>query len=131
MIKLKTDRRTIRETTADFEYTDENGETQTEQIRVRYYSPTIKEQKEWFEHVDAVRKNSPDTIVWQSEELARRVESLPDLVDAKGNAYKITVEFLEALDAKNLEAIDAAIRADLRPKSLAATSPNGSKAKAA
>ena len=44
MIKVNTNQRTVRECTAPFQYPD-GDETKTDNIRVRYYSLTIKEIK--------------------------------------------------------------------------------------
>lgn len=53
---------------------------------------------------------------WLSHQLAKRLESLPDLADAKGKAFEITIENLDALPFHNLQAIEKAIDDDLAPK---------------
>ncbi|MEO8650604.1 MAG: hypothetical protein ABI539_15685 [Acidobacteriota bacterium] len=115
MIKLNPDRRTVRETSASFEYTDDKGVLQTETIRVLYKSPTVADIKRATDLVKAKRKS--DTPYWLSEELADQLDSLPDLVDDKGKPFKITEELLSSFSLKNLKAIAEAIEGDLNPKS--------------
>lgn len=125
MITLKKDSRTVRETTCDFEYTDENGELKVATIRVRYYSPTTKQSKEEQEALKKLREEDPNAIWWVTNTLAKRLHSLPDIRDEKGNEIPISVEFLDSLDFKNIEAINQAIIEDLRPKSLNGKLPSG------
>lgn len=102
--------RAVREITAKYETTS----GKIEDIRVRYYSPTVAETRRNSEDVDAKRKAGE--IVWVSDTLAQMIESIPDLVDVKGKPFKIAPEFLESLSITNLLAIDKAIREDLDPK---------------
>ena len=127
MIKVTaTSQRNIRETTAPFEYTDEAGELKTEQIRVRYYSQTVAELKQL--RSDALAKFNQankkgakideSEFPWVSNQLAKRLESLPDIAGEDGETpMKITVENLDMIAAVNLRAIEKAIEDDLAPKS--------------
>lgn len=114
--------RTVRETTAPYEYTDENGETKTEQIKVRYFVRTAKEAREWREEMvrrfeeSKANPDAPPFFVYHMDTLAERLESLPDLADEKGKAFPITSEALGMLSTRNLEAIHDAIEADTAPK---------------
>lgn len=120
--------RTIRETSAEFEYNDpETGELKTEPMRIKYYSPTIADQKA---ERDAIKSLPDDDIYWFSKPLARRLHSLPDLLDDDGNPVAVTEELLEQMSYRNLEAIKTAIEKDLRPTTADEPSPAGSKAKA-
>jgi hypothetical protein len=116
MIKLHKNTRVVRETTASFEYMD-GEEVKVEQIRVRYFSPTVAEVRSTSSEISAKRKEGE--TVWLSETLSKQIESLPDLVDDKDKPIKITAEFLETLPVVNLTAINDAIDRDLAPKSTA------------
>lgn len=117
MIKVNLEARTVRETTCPYEFTDDEGNLQTKDIRVRYFSPTIADSKRERQAIDGLIKADKSAVYWYSESLVNRIESLPDLVDAAtGKPLKITVEVLEALDSKNVERIHEAILEDLRPK---------------
>lgn len=122
MITINPTQKTVRETRAPFEYEHE-GRLETAQIRVRYYSATTKELKEDYEQakiaIEEARKKNESAVFWNSETLARRLESLPDLVDQDGKPFEITLDFLESLDARNVGAIVKAIEEDQNPKSKA------------
>jgi hypothetical protein len=105
----------VRETTAPFIYSDDNGDPVTENIRVRYYAWTTAKLKE--AHSLREKKIAEGGTYWHSDMLADRIESLPDIVDDKGKPVKIDVAFLDTLDIKNLTAIGEAIDNDIRPKS--------------
>jgi len=117
MIKVAGTERTVRECSAPYEYT-EKGQTKTDQIQVFYYSLTIKEIKDYQLKLTAIAKKDPGTVIYLSETLAERLHSLPDLADAKGKPLAITVENLDAIDIRNLEAIRKAIDEDLAGKAL-------------
>lgn len=102
--------RTVREITVKFEANDGS----IEDVRVRYFSPTVAETRRQVENNEA-RRSAGETV-WLSDSLANAVESIPDLVDGKGKPHKITPDFLESISIANLMAIDAAIREDLVPK---------------
>ncbi len=76
------------------------------------YLDSLKEP--WTEIVN--RRSSVDDTIYYSETLAERLESLPDLVGKDKKPVKISVEFLDTLDIRNLEAIAKAIEEDIRPK---------------
>jgi hypothetical protein len=116
MIKIQTGKRTIRETTAPFETTDDDGNVQTQDIRVLYYSFTTKDHKDRRARIVAHQKENPDEPLWLSHLIVDQIHSLPDLVDTKGKPFKITEDFLDTLDVKNLEAIKNAIEEAVRPK---------------
>jgi hypothetical protein len=117
MIKVNPKNRTVRECTAPYEYTNDKGETVTEQIRVRYFSRTIVEAKENYAELQKLATEDPERIVWTSETLVRRgLESLPDLSDEHGKPLTITVENLDKLEGRNLDAILTAINNDTAPK---------------
>lgn len=139
MIKLGT--RLVRETTAHYEYTD-GDELKTEQIRVRYYSFTIAEQREMFTKIRAIaekKKSKPVAErepIWLSDEMPFRIESLPDIAGLNGKPIKpefdknglptdATTKNFEAISARNLELIQKAINEDQRPKEQPVKSPNG------
>jgi len=121
MIRV-TGQRTVRETTAPYEYTDENGETVKEDIRVRYFVRTAKEAREDREnklrqYEESKKKpDAPPVFFYHMDELAKRLESLPDLEDEKGKPFPITPDSLGMLTTANLEAINNAIEADIAPK---------------
>jgi hypothetical protein len=114
MIKLNKDTRTVRQTEADFEFNDGDGQLQTEKIRVLYYSPTTQETKEIEEEMRKRQGDKSKLIAWyHTDTLIRRLHSLPDLVDDNEKPHKITLEFLDSLSGKNIEAINDAITDDL------------------
>jgi hypothetical protein len=118
MIKIQGSQRTVRETSAEFEY-EEKGELKTDTIRVQYYSPTITELRQFEQELRAKFKENTEgesSTFYLTEFLVRRIHALPDLADAKGKPHKITLEFIESLDIKNLERIRDAINDDLNPK---------------
>mgnify|MGYP003594762879 CR=1 FL=1 len=115
MIKIDAKKRTIRETTCPFHYS-ENGELKSEEIRVRYYSFTWNEIQAEHARIAELIKNDPLATVWPNETLAERIAELPDLQDAKGKPFVISAKTLGDLDTKNLDAIKKAIDEDLSGK---------------
>ena len=102
--------RIVRETTAPILIV-EKGEERTETIRVRYYSLSIKEGKEYRKKLEEGGGES-----YWSDLLFPIVAGLPDIVDGKGKPVKVTLDVLESLNSLNLQAIHKAIQEDLRPK---------------
>lgn len=115
MIKLKKDQRTIRETSSEFQFNDpETGELKTETIRVLYSSPTTAQTKETQAEIQKRIDDKKNRVGWYySDSLIRLLHSLPDLVDENEKPHKITLEFLDSLDAINLERILDAINKDI------------------
>jgi len=122
----------VRVCTAEYEHMDDAGNPTVSEIRVRYFSQTVAELKqqraaalkrarelekraEGSEKADIDIDN--DDFPWLSHILVNRLESLPDLTDEKGKPLPITIESLDQLTAANLRAIEAAIAADVAPKS--------------
>lgn len=106
----------IRSCTAPFEVSNGEGGIEVREITVEYYSLSTRRLKQMREAVAKRIKDNPDEPLWHSTALAERIHSLPDLLDKKNKPHKITVEFLDTLDVRNLEAIREAIEEDLRPK---------------
>jgi len=132
MIKVTASKPVVRECTAEYEHMDDAGNPTVSEIRVRYFSQTVAELKqqraaalkrarelekraEGSEKADIDIDN--DDFPWLSHILVNRLESLPDLTDEKGKPLPITIESLDQLTAANLRAIEAAIAADVAPKS--------------
>jgi hypothetical protein len=115
MITIKKDQRTIRETSSDFQYNDpDTGDLKTEKIRVLYYSPTTAQTKETQAEIQKRLDDKKSRVGWYfSDSLIRLLHSLPDLVDENDQPHKITLEFLDSLDAINLERINDAITEDI------------------
>lgn len=115
MIKLKKDNRTVRETSADYQYNDpETNEVKTETIRVLYYSPTTAQTKEIQAEIQKRLDDKKGRVAWYiSDSLVRLLHSLPDIVDDNEKPHAITIEFLDSLDAVNLESIQDAINEDI------------------
>jgi|SRR6185369_15150665 hypothetical protein len=107
--------RVVRETTAPFEFTNDAGEVETADIRVRYFSRTVKEEKDRKSKLEAMDDNE---LYWMSEQLMDAgLCELPDLIDPKSKKpYKITVDVLDNFSAKNLRNIKKAIDDDITPK---------------
>jgi len=124
MITVTTSKPTVRETKADYQFT-EDGEMKTESIRVQYYSFTTKRLKEMRSDVKA--KLDAGEALWHSDTLADQLHGLPDLVDEKkrpcfvpheGDEQKRikAIEFLDTLIVGNIDAIKKAIDEDVSPK---------------
>jgi hypothetical protein len=117
MIIVSATKRTVRETTAPYEFTDEDGNPKTEDVRVQYYSLTIKDIKADQDEIKAKAKKDPNGTYWLSDELAKRIHALPDLADEDGKPFPITAKSLEECVAvTNLRSIKAAIEKDIAPK---------------
>ncbi len=127
MIKLKNKRALVRECTAIYEETDDKGEVVSEEIRVRYFSKTVKELKLQTKWHRQKADEDPTQILWLSDTLPFIVESLPDIEGLDGKPIKVeydkdgyptakTVENFEAIAKHNLQAIEKAIADDLAPK---------------
>ncbi len=123
MIKLNGNQRTVRECLAPFQYTGEDGELVNAEIRVRYFSLTIKEIK--ANQAKAATKSDEESAEWLSDQLAERIAELPDIQDEKGKKLQITPAVLENFDLVNLMSISKAIGEDLSPKVLPAKLPSG------
>lgn len=110
--------RTVRETTAPWEYTDETGALQVEDIRVRYISPTLQD-------LERVRKMMADaeegSSAWLAKDLSERIDSLPDILDEKGKPVTTDEAFFQTVTLKNLQALQKAYNDDLYPKEQPAT----------
>lgn len=119
MLKKLAHTRTIRSTTAELEYTDDKGKIKKEKITVEYYSPTTAELETWFEHIKKVRDENPEKIIWKADEMLPRIHSLTDSEGERLDREngELTVEWLKDLETPNLDAIDEAIKADVRGKS--------------
>lgn len=98
--------RIVRETSAPFIH-NVDGEEITEQIRVRYFSLSVAEAKEFR---DKVREKDD---LYLSDILLPVIESLPDFVDDEERPIKITAEVLESLNSINLRALQQAIEEHL------------------
>lgn len=117
MIKLKNaTSNIIRETTVDFVFTNDQGEKETQNIRVRYHDWTTKQLKE--QEAERIARKEKNESLWKSEALFTRLHSLPDIVDDDGHPIEITLAVIESLEMANLLAIESAIDADLNPKKL-------------
>lgn len=118
MLKQLATKRTIRSTTVELSSPTDDG-IKKEKVTVEYYSPTTAEQEAWFAHVKAVRDEDPMKIVWKTDELFPRIHSLTDSEGERLDRDNgdLTVDWLKALETPNLDAIDDAIRADIRGKS--------------
>lgn len=112
MITVKPEKKTVRETVCL--YKDADGK-ETE-IRVRYFSRTYKETKEYYKKMEAQAKENPNLVVFHSEVLAERLESLPDLQNEDGSAFAVTEESLSDLSTENLSAIKDAIEDHENPQ---------------
>lgn len=130
MIKLGTIARTVRECTAPFEYTDEKGERQVEQIPVQYLCLTTAEIKNEKAAQTAKREEDPRYVPYDTEYLLPRLHALPSIADAKGKALSrengnLTIENLDLIETANITAIWKAIGQDMVPKDQPSTSQSG------
>lgn len=122
-IQISENNPTVRECKADYEYTNDKGKLVTEQITVKYRDRTIADMKKAMVEAEARRKKAEsgettatEAFPWLSAQLAAIVVELPDLVEA-GKPIEISEENLDKLSIVNLRSIEAAIEADVRPKS--------------
>lgn len=133
MIKL-TQQSAVRECTAPFLVrNDKTGETETVDIRVRYFSHSIAQKREIANKINAlvnasrVEDPAKRRPVFLSDTLPYVIESLPDLAGLDGKPIVVqfdrngvptakTIANFEAILADNLTAIDRAIDEDMTPK---------------
>lgn len=136
MIELKSTDRTVRETTANFEYQNAAGEIVEEKIRVRYFSPRTWQQRQLYAELEETLEKKSQ--YWQSSQLAVLLAGLPDIkIDGQmfepvpvtpaqregeeWEAYQAARNkaeaFLDQIDVKNLAAIRTAMEDDIDPKS--------------
>lgn len=136
MIKLNTKQRTVRECRAPFEYQTDAGELVTEEVRVRYFSPTVQQSKQLYEELEQTLESKAQ--FWQSSQLAVLLAGLPDIETENGTfepvppkpdeesgkawdeyqtARRKAERWLEAIEVKNLTAIRKAMEDDIDPKS--------------
>lgn len=129
MIQVSATRPAIRQTTANFEYTNEGGETKVEEIVVRYFSRSIAQMRDVDAKVrtlfeKALEKKEP---LWLSLTLPFLIESLPGVAgldgkpikcefDKEGFPTEATIANFEAMPRHNLNAIEKAINEDMAPK---------------
>lgn len=129
MIKLAGQKPLIRETTAPFETTADDGTLVTEDIRVRYLSHSIARLRDNAVRIQKLIDEARDKgePLWLSSTLPFQIESLPDIAgldgkpivvafDKDGNPTAKTFKNFEAIARHNLEAIQKAITDDLAPK---------------
>lgn len=133
MIKVAGTQKMVRQTTAQFEYPDEKGNIQTEEIVVRYFVQSGKVAKEKHEaaRVSLERAKQNDELPpfeYYVDTLAERLESLPDLCDGQGKAFAITPENLGMLSTSNLDSINKAIQEHQVPKEQPQRSQDGTNA---
>lgn len=114
MIKQTTEK-PYRKTTADW-IVFENGAERVEKVQVEYYSLTVKQLKEQRDKIVERHKGDPEAIVWLSDLLFPRLHALPDFVDEQEQPVKLTLDWLEEQDVRNLNNLKDAIDADETPK---------------
>lgn len=117
MIKLRelqNQGRLTREVTVPFIYRDDNGVEQTTEMRVRYWSFSIAETREYQSKLEAMQRGDLSSTL--ADILALLIAELPDVVDDNGNPVQVTPELLSQINIVNLRAIDRAISEDLYPK---------------
>ncbi len=129
MIKLNANRPAIRETTAMYEYTNDAGETKSEEITIRYFAHSIGQLRDIHAKARELfsKAKEKEEPAWLSLTLPFQVESLPGIagldgkplksvLDAKGYPTAKTIANFEAMPRHNLNAIERAITEDLIPK---------------
>ena len=108
MIKIsKAQGRVVRETTCPFLIVTDEKEV-IEMIRVRYFSLSIKEMREFGRKVE-----SNGDSMYMSDLLLPLIESLPDIVDDDEKPVTVTLELLDSLNAINVRALHKAIQDDI------------------
>lgn len=119
MLKKAAQKRTIRSTTAVLEFPADDGSVHQETVTVEYYSPTTAEQEAWFAHLKKVREEDPERIVWTAERLHLQIHSLTDTEGERLDHEngELSLEWLKELTTPNIEAIEEAIKADIKGKS--------------
>lgn len=109
-------RKIIRTCVAPFTLMNDEGKIETRDITVEYYSLSTKRLKEMREAQEKLLKDNPTATLWHSTTMIELIHSLPELLDAKNRPHRITIEFLDSLDVRNLDSIRRAIEEDGRPK---------------
>lgn len=104
--------RTVRETTAAWEYNDADGKIVSQEISLSYFSPTVGELKR--QRIEAKKRFEDNgEIVWISEELFPMLHCINDLPAGIKHPSPITLEWLEDQDIRNLDSIRTAIDTDM------------------
>lgn len=104
--------RAVRETTAKWEYSGEDGKLAVGEVTIGYFSPTIAEMKK--QRLEAkTRFENDGGIVWISEELLPMLHSLTDLPGGLKAPFPMTLEWIEEQDIRNLDSIRTAIDEDM------------------
>lgn len=114
MITIKKETSTlIREAVAAWEFVDNDGKLQSEDIRVLYRDWSTADLKS---QQNAAKTEGNEDWIWNTDSLLKRLHSLPDLVDEKGKPVEITLEFLDSQSVKNIANLKKAIDEDLNPE---------------
>lgn len=104
---------TIRETTAKWEYNEQDGSIGTAEVSIEYLSPTIAQLKKQRAEAKARFDADPTAIVWLSEELFPMIHRLGDLPGGVTAPSPMTLEWLDEQDLRNLTSIKDAINSDI------------------
>lgn len=110
-ISAKTLTNRTRTVLASIVFLGEDGEQQTENLRIVYQALSIAAARE-LEAMNKEISDETDRVIFQ---LTHLIQSLPDVVDEAGDPVKVTKDFLEALDVQHLKTISEAIASDLNP----------------
>ena len=114
MIKLKNAKRLVRETTAPYEFVDDKGETQIEEIRVRYFSSTVGDlqvQTDW--HKAKAEQEAPRI----KEEAANAPSVKEQALQAKEKAQQGSSQTAGATSLPPASQFDSTTNADSTRKS--------------
>jgi hypothetical protein len=109
--------RIVRRTKAQWVFnTEVLGEVETREIDLLYFSPTTKDLKEAQADAEQKYKENPHTVIWASDNLLKRLHSIPDLKVGVGQENELTGDWLDEQAMENLRSLREAIEADQTPK---------------
>jgi hypothetical protein len=109
--------RTVRGTKIQWIFnTEVLGVVEEREIDILYFSPTTKELKASQAEVQQKFKDDPNTIIWVSDNLIKRIHSIPEFKVGEGQEFPLTIDWLDEQDMANIRNIREGIEADQAPK---------------
>jgi hypothetical protein len=114
----KKETRTIRETTCKWEFNNEDGDLESKEIRINYFSPTVAQLKADRLAEEARIDKDPTSVIWITDILGKTLHSLHELPVTPSTPQSVviapSIEWLDEQDLRNLTTVREAIDEDLK-----------------
>jgi hypothetical protein len=114
----KKETRTIRETTCKWEFNNEDGDLESKEIRINYFSPTVAQLKADRLAEEARIDKDPTSVIWITDILGKTLHSLHELPVTPSTPKSVviapSIEWLDEQDLRNLTTVREAIDEDLK-----------------